>query len=286
MQLYHLSKREALYVWRNKPALIASIVAPTFLNLLFAGIFAHAGDVKNTREKASCDSSDDVPYTIQAHFGSVAQVMIGGMFGAAQPLLLRFPLDRGIFLREYATSTYGALAYFLSKTVVELPQMLLNALITWVCFYFIVGLQGVFMVHVLVFWIAGLSAASTALLVGCLAANPQAAQQAAPPVFVLQLLFAGVFLPTEQIPCGLRWIQYVCSLKYGINLIMINEFGKDTQQARDWPAAERVQADRLLAFNDVDPQLWWLYMVILVGLFFAFRTLGVFALVWKARSFF
>jgi hypothetical protein len=29
MQLYHLSKREALYVWRNKPALIASIVAPT-----------------------------------------------------------------------------------------------------------------------------------------------------------------------------------------------------------------------------------------------------------------
>ena len=44
-------------------------------------------------------------------------------------------------------------------------------------------------------------------------------------------------MPTEQIPCGLRWIQYVCSLKYGINLIMINEFGPDTQQARDWPAA-------------------------------------------------
>ena len=42
-------------------------------------------------------------YNIQGHFGAVAQVLIGGMFGAAQPLLLRFPLDRGIFLREYAT---------------------------------------------------------------------------------------------------------------------------------------------------------------------------------------
>ena len=31
---------------------IASIVAPTFLNLLFAGIFAHVGDVQNERDKA------------------------------------------------------------------------------------------------------------------------------------------------------------------------------------------------------------------------------------------
>lgn len=99
-QLLQLSKREALYIWRNKPALIASIVAPAALNLLFAGIFAHTGDATNERTKASCDTGEQVGYTTQAHFGSVAQVLIGGMFGAAQPLLLRFPLDRGIFLRE------------------------------------------------------------------------------------------------------------------------------------------------------------------------------------------
>ena len=49
----------------------------------------------------------------------MTQIAIGGMFGSAQPLLLRFPLDRGIFLREYATSTYGALPYFLSKVGVR-----------------------------------------------------------------------------------------------------------------------------------------------------------------------
>lgn len=48
------------------------------------------------------------------------QVAIGGMFGAAQPLLLKFPLDRGIFLREYATQTYGAAPYFIAKSMVEL----------------------------------------------------------------------------------------------------------------------------------------------------------------------
>jgi len=212
--------------------------------------------------------------------------MIGGMFGAIQPILLRFPLDRGIFLREYATSTYGALPYFLSKTVIELPQMFLNALITWVCFYFIVGLQGSFIIHVLIFWIAGLSAASTALVIGCLASNAEAAQQLAPPVFVLQLLFAGVFLPTEQIPCGLRWLQYLSSLKYGINLIVINEFGNATQTAKDWPYEARMQADQLMDYNDIDPALWPMYTGIIIGLFFAFRTLGVLALMYKARSFF
>lgn len=116
LQLWALSSREALYVWRDKPSLIASVVAPVMLNLLFAGLFFQNGDTTRA------------DYTLQAHFGAIAQVAIGGMFGAAQPLLLKFPLDRGIFLREYATNTYGATAYFLSKTMVELPQALLPRL--------------------------------------------------------------------------------------------------------------------------------------------------------------
>ena len=33
------------------------------------------------------------------------QIAIGGLFSSAQPLLIRFPLDRNIFLREYSTAT-------------------------------------------------------------------------------------------------------------------------------------------------------------------------------------
>lgn len=49
------------------------------------------------------------------------------MFGAAQPVLLSFPLERPTFLREYATATYGVLPYFLSKTAVELVLTLMTA---------------------------------------------------------------------------------------------------------------------------------------------------------------
>ncbi|CAE7029711.1 ABCG11 [Symbiodinium natans] len=102
-QLMALTKREAQNIWRDKPGLIASIVVPVILNLFFALIFYQVGDI----------TLDD--YDPRSHFGGMTQVAIGGMFGAAQPLLLRFPLDRGIFLREYATQTYGSAAYFLSR---------------------------------------------------------------------------------------------------------------------------------------------------------------------------
>ena len=106
-QLHALTKREAQNLWRDKPGLIASVMVPLILNVFFACIFFQVGD--HTREE----------WSAQSHFGGMTQVAIGGMFGAAQPLLLKFPLDRGIFLREYATQTYGAAPYFISKSMVE-----------------------------------------------------------------------------------------------------------------------------------------------------------------------
>jgi hypothetical protein len=97
-QLYLLTLREFRFVFRNKPALIASVMAPLILNLFFGCLFAGVGD------------TDAADYNLKGHFGAIAQVAISGMFGAAQPLLLRFPLERGIFLREFATEMYGTAA--------------------------------------------------------------------------------------------------------------------------------------------------------------------------------
>ena len=273
LQLYALSGREALYVWRNKPGLIASILVPLLLNFFFAGIFGGSGDPTKA------------DYSIQGHFGGVAQVAIGAMFGAAQPLLLRFPLDRGIFLREYATSTYGAAAYFVGKTLVELPQVFLNALIVTLVTYWMEGLQGQFIFFVFAFWLNGLAAASTALLVGCIAANPEVANQAGPVLFVPQILFSGFYIRTSQIPSWLSWAQYLCSLKYGMNLFVLNEFGEQT--TGDWPEAQQQQVKQVIIDgNDIDPDHWWVYVLFLGAIIFAFRALAILALARRAATFF
>ncbi|CAK9007141.1 unnamed protein product [Durusdinium trenchii] len=254
-QLAALTKREFQNVYRDKAGLIASILVPLILNVFFALIFFQVGNI------------DRSEWTAQAHFGGMTQVAIGGMFGAAQPLLLKFPLDRGIFLREY-----------------ELPQSFLNACITWGAAYFIMGLQGSFIMYVLIFWITGVAAASTALLVGCLAANPEVAQQAAPAVFVPQLLFAGFFIQSEQIPVWLRWAQYLCALKYGMNLNIMNEFGTDVIQ--DWPVQKQAMVSGLIENNNINPDHGWLYAGVLIGIIVVVRLLSVVALAKRAAAFF
>lgn len=269
LQLWSLTKREAQGVWRNVPGLVASVVMPAVLNLLFALIFFQVGDV---------NAAD---YTAFAHFGGLFQVAIGGIFGIAQPLLLRFPMDRGIFLREYATQTYGAVPYFLSKTLVELPQSLLNAAICWTSAYWLMGLHGNFLFFVLIFWLTGTAAASTALLVGSVAANAEVAMQAAPAIFVPQLLFGGFFIRTEQIPVWLRWSQWLCSLKYGVNLYLLNEFGQET--AQDWPVEARETAQvQLIDGNGVEPDLAWVYIGVLLAITIVVRLLSILFLVMRA----
>ncbi|CAJ1343806.1 unnamed protein product [Effrenium voratum] len=273
MQLVALSKREFQNVWRDKAGLVASVLVPLILNVFFALIFYQVGDVT----KADYD-----PF---AHFGGMTNVAIGGMFGAAQPLLLKFPLDRGIFLREYATQTYGAVPYFLSKSMVELPQGFLNAMITWVGAYFLMGLNGSFILFVLIFWITGVAAASVALLVGCLAANAEVAQQAAPAIFVPQLLFAGFFIRSEQIPEWLRWAQYLCGLKYGMNLNILNEFGEET--TKDWPVGVKtVVTNQFITSNSIEPDHAWLYVGILLAIIVVPRLLSIAALAYRSSRFF
>jgi ABC-type multidrug transport system permease subunit len=77
-------------------------------------------------------------------------------------------------VREYATGTYGASAYFWSKLSTELPLSFITSLLAFLITYWMLDLHGPFILHVLITWLIGLAASSTALLFGCVAANAQA----------------------------------------------------------------------------------------------------------------
>ena len=143
--------------------------------------------------------------------------------------------------------------------------------------------NGGWFLFVITYWIAGLAAASTALLVGCIVPNAEVAQQSAPALFVPQLLFAGFFIKTAQIPEWLNWVQYLCGLKYGMNLFILNEFGSASRQ--DWPPELQAQAEYIVLNNDIDPDAWWVYALVLIVLICMFRLLAIAALAWRATTF-
>jgi hypothetical protein len=62
------------------------------------------------------------------------------------------------------------------------------------------------------------------LYIGCLVADVKDVSELAPLLFVPQLLFAGFFIRTSLIPIFLRWAQYLCAIKYAINLVLLTEF--------------------------------------------------------------
>eukprot|EP01033_Poteriospumella_lacustris_P001267 gene1266-923_t len=186
-QLLWLTHREIVSTRRDVGALIGRFAVTFILNLLFGLIFYNA---------ASRDNADNTNFT--AHFGSITMCLISSMFGSAQPIMLSFPYERPMFLREYSTGTYSSLAYFLSKLVVEIPMNFVQTLEAFILTYFLLGMQGNFILIVLAAWGLGMCSCS--------------------------MLFVGFFIRTSLIPVFLRWAQYLCSLKYAMNLIILTEF--------------------------------------------------------------
>lgn len=266
VQMNLLAKREFLNLGRDKGALIGRFVITIFLNLLFGWIFFQAANPESSK------------FTVNSAFGALTNAFISSLFAASQPPLLTFPLERVVFLREYSTGTYSGFPYFVSKIMVEVPLYLFSSFLQLVILYWMVGFQGNFWVLGFEIFLVQLVSASYAFLIGALVNDVKQAQELAPLVFVPQLLFTGFFISIQQIPVSIRWVQYLCSLTYGLKLGIITEF-----QA----CANEGDPDclKVINFNNANEDLVWMYVLILVAIFVTFRIGSLVALIWRAKSF-
>lgn len=205
------------------------------------------------------------------------------MFGSAQPSLLEFPFERPMFMREYAVGTYSTVAYTLAKFCLEIPIAIAQCIVQMIIIYFMADLQGNFFALLGSTLSVGVASSSLAIFIGCLVTDPKQAIELMPMALVPQIIFAGFFTRTEQIPVWLRWAQYLCGLKYGVNLALINEFASFRESCQDEAAAN---CARVKETNDVEPNYWWVYFLILMSLFLGFRLLAMLFLSKKAVRFY
>lgn len=194
-QLFWLSRREFRSVIRNKGALIAQFCAVTFMYLIIGNIFYQAAEYHDVD-----GSMESVIFVTTRHFGLITFIAIGSMFGLAQENMLNFPVERPIFLREYAGGTYNAVPYFFSKLMIETPRAFVVILLIYLITYWMVGFNGSFFVMAGITTLFGLVAASVTLIIGAMVTNVQVGVQLTPLVFVPQLLFAGFYIPIDDIP--------------------------------------------------------------------------------------
>ena len=133
--------------------------------------------------------------------------------------------DPCFFVSTRLESTLRGRTFF-SKLIVEIPLAIIQCGVTYAIVHPLIGLQGDIVYLTLVTALLGLVAASTAQLIGASVPTVTVALQCAPLLFLPQMMYAGLFISIAKIPSYLRWAQQLCALKYGINLVMLNEFIK------------------------------------------------------------
>jgi len=124
---------------------------------------------------------------------------------------------------------------------------------------------------------------SLAVCLGCAVPHAKNVTEMGPLLFVPQLLFAGFFVRISQIPLFLQWVQYLCSLKYAMNLALIAEFNGGLKSCQ---GAASNNCELVLSSNQIVVEDWPLYVLLLVALFVVFRLLGAIVLMKKASRFY
>lgn len=266
LSIGQLFRREYRALRRNKPVLRIKISMMLSQAVVYGMLFWR---LSATDHDAKLDATH-----FRDVYGFFTGLGITVMMGAVQPVLLTFPLERPVFLREYVGGMYDTASYVIAKTAIEaLVGFLVILAGIGVC-HSMIALQGNFFYFMLTAWALSLSCASIALWIGAIANSPQKAAALGPAVTIPQIFFSGLFLSSSEVPFFLRWIQYICPLKYTIDIFGILEFG-DTAEG---PA--------FLETQDIYPESFWTYVSILVGVFFGFRLLAGISLKRSSRYLF
>lgn len=179
--------------------------------------------------------------------------------------------------------TDEALPYFLSKMLMELPLALAQTCLGFIFVYFMCSFSGNGWYMILSAWGLAVVSSSMAVFLGCFLTNVKDVAELGPLLFVPQLLFSGYFIKISQIPSYLQWIQYICGLKYGLNLELMLEFGP-TGDACQGPYSQ-AYCQSLLKDNNVEVDQWWVNIVIMIAIFLCFRLFGGILLLQKAQVF-
>ena len=203
-----------------------------------------------------------------SHVGSVVFVVISAQQGAGNVALIKLPLERPVFLREYRNNTYSYGCYFAVSLLADWPIVFLQECVKDAILHALMGLDGALAVFVLVTFLLSVAIASMAAMLSASLGGVEAATACMPVVLIPQMLFTGVFVRVDQIPRVLRWIRHLCVLKYAIGAEIQNELScRGSTICRDW-----------IADNDFRDLSMWENVAVMCAFVVAAQLAGAFFL--------
>jgi len=173
------------------------------------------------------DVDDDVSGVMNRE-GCLFFITMNIAFNAVQNVILIFPDERPVFLREVNNNMYNVGPYFWSKVTTELPMSILTPTIFGCLVYYAVGFSTVYMYKFALFLVILIllysAASGYAFVISTLVSDKALAVTLTPVLLIPFMLFAGFFVASEDIPAWLAPFEYLSIFKYGYQALYLNEF--------------------------------------------------------------
>lgn len=215
-------------------------------------------------------------------FMLVLQSLMDNIFNT----IMRFPLGKMLFLREYKNGSYSSVSWFVAYVSHIIVLEGFAALLLVTPAYFMIRLRPeVFHVALLAIFVCSCIGSTCGILMGALAKDLQQAQGMMLPILVPLILFCGYLIPVDNIPSAFRWIYHVDPFQWAFSILRLNQFDGwvfdecPTPQDRtkgafclclgDHPQCTGVDYLTNVAGLDPDTHPIWKYFLYLCGFFAA-----------------
>ena len=151
--------------------------------------------------------------------GFIFYYSINHFLGIIFAAVLVFPMERPIFLREYASKLYGVTSYYLAKNLVETPLVLIVNFIYSLIIYYLVDLREggtYFGEFLLLFLVLDFMSHSMGYFFGTTFSDLNKATIITQFTVIPIFLFSGFLINVQNMPVWLSWLQYFSPFRFSV----------------------------------------------------------------------